>query len=63
MIQGAKDVNPIMQLQQAYLGIAFSWKHNSLKFDQDVLAFLDGGNKLKSVSMSSKAWATEEEPR
>ena len=65
MIQGAKDVNPIMQLQQAYLGIevAFSWKHNSLKFDQDVLAFLDGGNRLKSVSMSSKAWATEEEPR
>ena len=46
MIQVGKDVNPIMQLKQAYLGIevAFSWKHNSLKFDQDVLAFFDGGN-------------------
>ena len=46
MIQAAKDVKAIMQLKQAYLGIevAFRWKHNSLKFDQDVLAFFDGGN-------------------
>ena len=46
MIQAGKDVNPIMQLKQAYLGIevAFSWKHSSLKFDQDVLALFDGGN-------------------
>ena len=64
MIKAAKDVNPIMQLKQAYLGIevAFRWKHNSLKFDQDLLAFFDGGNWLKSKLLLSKAWATEEEP-
>ena len=65
MIKATKDVNPIMQLKQAYLGIkvAFKWKQNSLKFDQDFLAFFDGGNRLKSVSMLSKAWATKEEPK
>ena len=57
-------MNPIMQLKQAYLGIevAFRWKHNSLKFDQDVLAFFDGGNRLKLESLLSKAWAIVEEP-
>ena len=65
MIQAAKDVKAIMQLKQAYLGIevAFRWKHKFLKFDQDVLVFFDGGNRLKSESLLSKAWPTEEEPR
>ena len=57
-------MNLILQLKQAYLGIevAFKWKHNYLKFDHDVLAFFDGGNRLKSELLLSKAWATEEEP-
>ena len=57
------NVNLILQLKQAYLGIevAFRWKHNYLKFDHDVLAFFDGGNRLKSELLLSKAWATEEE--
>ena len=57
-------MNLILQLKQAYLGIevAFRWKHNYLKFDHDVLAFFDGGNRLKSELLLSKAWATEEEP-
>ena len=65
MIKAGKDVNPVMHLKQAYLGIevAFRWKQNLLKFDQDVLVFFDGGNRLKSESLLSKAWATEEELR
>ena len=43
--------------------VAFRWKHNLLKIDQDVLVFFNGGNRLKSESLLSKAWATEEEPR
>nr|POE84287.1 60s ribosomal protein l12 [Quercus suber] len=44
MIKAAKDVNPIIQLKQAYLGIevAFRWKHNSLKCHQEFLVVFTG---------------------
>ena len=38
------------------------WKYNSLKCDQDVLVFFNGGNILKLESLLSKAWAIEGEP-
>ena len=45
-----KDVNPTMQLKKtAYLGIEFS-----LKFDQDVLIFIDGGYRLVLESSKKK---------
>ena len=44
------------------MGIREKKRHNSLKSDQDVLAFFGGGPILKLESSYKQSWAIEDEP-